>query len=180
MRSNRSKECFILWNSKLEFLKEAIDLNPFGSDKFVWNDIGNVRNPFIKEVISAYPKSVCVSEDKVDITVIRNPGLSAAMLEKIHVYRSSGGNVPCFQNEILLSGSIFGSSAETLLKFHTAFYKMFDYYLSENKFIGCDQQIMASILLTNPELFNLIDPYKVGLPKGVDPWFSLQFFYISA
>ena len=38
-RQIRTKECYMIWNSKMSLVKEAIELNPFGSDKFIWNDI---------------------------------------------------------------------------------------------------------------------------------------------
>lgn len=181
VRSRRSKDCFVLWNSKLEFLRETIDWNPFGSDKFVWNDMGNVRNPHIRDIISVYPKSDCISEDKVDIVLIANTVENPNnQMKNIELYRKqllAGGKVPCFQNEIIFSGSIFGSSAATLLKMHKLFYEMFDYYLSENKFIGCDQQIMASVFVAHPELFNLVDPRNVRLHPGINPWFCLQYYY---
>jgi hypothetical protein len=40
----------MIWNSKLALVREAIIQNPFGSDKFVWNDIGSLRESrFIHE-----------------------------------------------------------------------------------------------------------------------------------
>jgi len=51
----RNKECYIIWNSKMNFVKEAITLNPFNSDKFVWNDIGSMRNQYFSYFISHYP-----------------------------------------------------------------------------------------------------------------------------
>tara|TARA_B110001450_G_C17360945_1_gene375495 strand:- start:30 stop:203 length:174 start_codon:yes stop_codon:yes gene_type:complete len=42
-KCGRSIGCYVLWNSKFQFLKEAIDINPFKSNKFIWNDIGSMR-----------------------------------------------------------------------------------------------------------------------------------------
>lgn len=181
VRARRSKECFVLWNSKLEFLRETIDRNPFGSDKFVWNDIGNVRDSNIRDIFTVYPKSDYISADKIDIVLIanavENPNNQMKNIEMYREQLSHGGIVPCFQNEIIFSGSIFGSSAATLMKMHTLFYEMFEYYLREGKFIGCDQQIMASVLVVHPELFNLVDPTVVKLHRGINPWFGLQSYY---
>jgi hypothetical protein len=181
VRARRNKGCFVLWNSKMEFLREAIAWNPFGSDKFVWNDIGNVRNSNIRDIFSVYPKSDYISDDKIDIVLIANAVENPNnQMKKLEMYRDQlyqEGKVPCFQNDIIFSGSVFGSSARTLQKMHTLFYEMFEYYLREGKFIGCDQQIMASIFVVHPELFNLVDPTVVKLHRGINPWFGLQSYY---
>ena len=54
-KCGRKRGCYILWNSKFDLLKEAIELNPFNSDKFIWNDIGNVRDQRIVPLLKNYP-----------------------------------------------------------------------------------------------------------------------------
>ena len=49
----------------------------------------------------------------------------------------------------------------------------FDIYVANNKFIGCDQQIIASIYLKNKELFNTITPNNII----IDKWFWLYYYY---
>ena len=70
----RTKECYMIWNSKLSLVREAIILNPFGSDKFVWNDIGSLRDiSFVYEnymQILKYPRYENISSGKIDIVLI--------------------------------------------------------------------------------------------------------------
>ena len=64
----RTIGCYILWNSKFQFLKESIDINPFNSDKFVWNDIGSMRRNCYTELLKNYPnynKIGCFSKTKI-------------------------------------------------------------------------------------------------------------------
>jgi hypothetical protein len=84
-----------------------------------------------------------------------------------------------FQNSVHLSGSIFGSDKQTILILHKLFYEMFDIYLKNDKFIGCDQQILNSVYCNCPNLFNLIDhrDTKHNIPSWVDPWFCLYSYY---
>ena len=65
----RTKECYIIWNSKMNFVKEAIELNPFNSDKFVWTDIGCLRDKRYCKLISNYPLYKNISSDKLDIVL---------------------------------------------------------------------------------------------------------------
>lgn len=163
-REIRTKECYMIWNSKLSLIQEAIKLNPFGSDKFIWNDIGSLRDiNFIYNNYSnlvQYPKYEYISKDKIDIILInafQNP-------EQL-----------IFQNEIHLSGAIFGGGLEPLKKLIDLFNQNFDFYLNNGYFIGCDQQILATCYQQAPTLFNLILPdYSEQI---IDKWFYLYYHY---
>lgn len=163
-RNIRTKECYMIWNSKMALVKEAITLNPFGSDKFVWNDIGSMRDVrFIHENYSKminYPLYSNVSQDKIDIVLVED------------------FNVPdqyIFQNEVHLSGAIFGGGLEVFLKVIDLFYSNFNMYLEKGYFIGCDQQILATCARQHPELFNLINPDHSN--HIIDKWFYLYHHY---
>jgi hypothetical protein len=168
--TGRTKECYVLWNSKLDFLKETIELNPFSSDKFIWIDIGSVRTSDIIKYLMTFPIYDNVSNEKIDIVCIQN---------------FSNHNQKFFRDEIHLGG-LYGGGIECILKFHELFYKKFQEYLENNQFIGCDQQIISSIYLENKDLFNVIDPYTnsytengnlVPHQNNIDVWFYLLYYY---
>ena len=156
----RTKECYVIWNSKMNFLKEAIELNPFQSDKFVWTDIGCLRDKRYCNYIANYPLYKNISNDKLDIVLIKP---------------YTNLNQCVFQNEVHLEGAIFGSSKVTLLKIITLYYHYFDKYVSKKLFIGCDQQILSSIYTQHKDLFNLIVPNK----NCINEWFYLWFHYLK-
>ena len=156
----RTKECYVIWNSKMNFLKEAIELNPFKSDKFVWTDIGCLRDKRYCNYIANYPLYKNISNDKLDIVLIKP-------------YTNLNQSV--FQNEVHLAGAIFGSSKEILLKIIPLYYHYFNEYISKNLFIGCDQQILSSVYTQHKELFNVITPNK----NCINEWFYLWFYYLK-
>ena len=63
-KCGRGKGCYLLWNSKFQFMKEAIDMNVYQSEYFIWNDIGNVRDNRIIPFLETYPKVERISRDK--------------------------------------------------------------------------------------------------------------------
>jgi hypothetical protein len=155
----RGVDCYKIWNSKFSFLKEAIALDPFHTEYFIWNDMGNVRQENILPYLSKYPSSNKISRDQLDIVL-----LNGFREPKIF-----------YQNEVHFSGSMFGSHKETLLELHDLFYFYFDLYLKKGYFIGCDQQIMATLFVQHHERVNAIFP----LDTHVDPWFYLYEYYSS-
>lgn len=153
--SGRSIDCYKIWNSKCDFLKLAINYNFFNSTNFVWNDIGNVRNKTTISALQKYrPSNNNISSTKIDI-VLLNKNINNA-----HKY---------FKDCIHFSGSMFGGTKDTILMFHTLFYKMFDDYVANNQFIGCDQQIITSIYLA----YNYIINPVYANSNDIDPWFFL-------
>lgn len=168
--TNRTYQCYVLWNSKLNFIKETVELNPFNTDKFMWLDIGAVRTSDIFTYLSTFPKYENISINKIDIV----------MIEDYQNY-----NQKFFQDEIHLGG-LYGGGIDILLKFHELFYMKFDEYLENNKFIGCDQQIISSVYLENNHLFNIINPNNdcytesnklIPVMKNIDIWFYLLYYY---
>ena len=127
-------------------------MNPFNSDKFIWNDIGSMRDDNYYKNIVNYPQYDKVSKDKLDIVLLRDYNNTSQMF---------------FHEEVHLSGSIFGGGKEIILKLHKLFYIYFEIYVRNNKFIGCDQQIMSTLFLKNRESFNQVKPiYRI-----IDEWF---------
>jgi len=155
----RTKECYIIWNSKMNFVKEAIEINPFNSDKFVWTDIGCLRDKRYCNYISNYPLYKNISYDKLDIVLIK-PFYNPSQL--------------IFQNEVHLAGAIFGTSKETFQKIIPLYYYYFNEYIKNNLFIGCDQQILSTVYTQHKVLFNLIIPNK----NCINEWFYLWFHYL--
>lgn len=153
--SGRTKECYIIWNSKMRLLKEAMEINPFGSQTFVWNDIGSLRSPF---KLNSYPSNV--SKDELDIVMIAPYQSSEQMY---------------FQNEIHLSASLFGGGIEPIKFLHDKYYECMKDYIDKGLFVGCDQQILSTLLMQYPEKFNIVIPQD----QSIDPWFYMYKYYTS-
>ena len=78
-----------------------------------------------------------------------------------------------FQDDIHFSGAIYGGGVNAFEKFIKLYYNKFDEYLKNEKFIGCDQQIISSVFLENDELINTVFTYE----QNKDPWFYLINYY---
>ena len=156
----RTKECYIIWNSKMQFVKEAIEINPFNSEKFIWNDIGSMRDDAFCNQLAKYPLENRISNDKMDIVIIQE-------------FDDRDYKKKYFQNMVRLSGSIFGAHKTIFLQIIDLYYKYFDEYLKKRLFIGCDQQILATLYICLPHLFNLIRP-EIDI---IDKWFYLYYHY---
>lgn len=156
--SGRTISCYKIWNSKFDMLKEAIEINPFKSDKFIWNDIGNMRNINNINLLKNYPVFHKISDNKLDIILLNN---------------FKNENQIFFNNEIHFSGSIFGGHKDLILELHKLYYIYFELYVTNNKFIGCDQQIISTIYLKNKNMFNCVYPKN----DVIDPWFYLYKHY---
>jgi hypothetical protein len=150
---NRTKECYIIWNSKFNFLKEAIELNPFKTDNFIWNDIGSLRD---NREINNYPNQLKISKNKLDI-ILLDSSINNFLNKEIY-----------FKDSIFFSGAMFGGNKEIILKINLLYYNKFEDYVKNNKFIGCDQQIISSVYIQNQSLFN---------PILNNDWFYLYDYY---
>lgn len=168
--TGRTYQCYILWNSKLDFLKEAIETNPFNSDKFMWLDIGSIRTQDTIDILKTFPTYENISKNKIDI---------------VYLKKIDNQNQKFFQDEIHFGG-LYGGGIEPILKFHELFYKKFQEYVNNNRFIGCDQQIISSVYLENKDLFNAINPHcdnltennkLIPIKMNIDVWFYLIYYY---
>lgn len=160
----RTIECYLIWNSKLWFIKQAMERNIYKSDKYVWIDIGSFRNnnPSVcASVLENFPSYDRVSNDKIDITLIR-PYLPHEMNQLI------------FFNSVHLGG-MFGGGIRAIHQLYELFYESLHLYLSKKHFAGCDQQILSTCYMRNPKLFNLVtkkNPHELW-----DIWFYLYKYW---
>jgi hypothetical protein len=155
----RTIECYLIWNSKLIFLKEAIERNIYGSDKYVWVDIGSYRTTVTGSTLNKlehFPRYENISNnDKVDIVLV-------------HPYAEEEMNQVIFHNTVHLGG-MFGGNTSAINRLYRQFYKALDIYICGRCFAGCDQQILSTCYVHNQEMFNLIIPDS----KQGNVWFYL-------
>jgi len=159
--TGRGIYCYLIWNSKINMVMEAIEKNPFQSDKFIWNDIGNIRKTDLEIDLSIYPRHEKISQNKIDIICIND-------------FNINDFNKKYFKDEIHISGSIFGGSTEAWKTFYKIYYEIMDNYIINNQFIGCDQQLISSCYICQSDLFNLIKPIHFKY----DQWFYLYEYYV--
>lgn len=160
----RTIECYLIWNSKLWFIKEAMERNVYGSDKYVWIDIGSFRNNDVNvcaDILDNFPAYEKVSHDKIDIMLI-------------HPYLPHEMNNFVFFNTVHLGG-MFGGGIYAIRELYELFYSSLYFYLSNKHFAGCDQQILSTCYIRNKNLFNLVT--KKNSHDTWDVWFYLYKYW---
>lgn len=157
-RAIHSIELYLIWNEKSNFLRRAIEANPFFSKKFVWCDIGCFRRPnteFVK-----WPNPDRVTDNKITLMIVE-PFTEDEMRT----------DLPLFQYKNRISASIFAGDKDTLIRWHQIYYGMLEHYIQIGRFIGKDQSIMNNVYLVNRDMCELVR-YQPG--RG-DIWFYLQY-----
>lgn len=159
-----SIELYMIWNEKSNFIKRAIDINPFNTDYFYWTDIGAFRNSQLNDRYANYPiKKV----DKIVLLNIEHFTMGEILIDGIDSR---------FQHKNRIGGGIFGGHKDKCLEWWLLYYKMLDTFFDKNIFAGKDQSIMAFVYLNNKELVELVRPSQNYL---LDPWFYLEDYLID-
>jgi hypothetical protein len=145
-RIGHSVELYMVWCEKSNFLKKTIMDNPFGTEYFLWVDIGCFREPnhkYIKWPLDTRMKTI--------------PPGRVLLCE---VYPFTVAELRCNRFEMLpdytyvnrIGGTIFGGSRETLLVWWEKYYGMVEAFIGANRLIIKDQTIMNSVYLLNRDL----------------------------
>jgi hypothetical protein len=155
---------YMIWSEKSNFMKRAIELDPFNTDYFLWVDIGCFRRPNTEYINWPNPKKI----DNLDKTNVLLLLVQPFTREEWNC--SSRETLPLFQFANRIGGTMFGGGKDILLKWHEKYYEMLEYFISIKRFIGKDQSIMNSVYLLNKDMCELVN-WQPGCP---DHWFYLQ------
>jgi glycosyltransferase involved in cell wall biosynthesis len=166
--ASHTPELYAMWYEKKEFVQRAISWNPFGSSTFVWCDAGIGRYPEWIPLIQGFPAPERVPRGKMLVLQIDpfTPEDSVARTDGIR-----GGG---WDKRSTIGGGILASDIEGWNRWNKAYDAMFMRYYLAGRFIGKDQNIMASMILEDPGL-----AIQVKRPEGLGPiqgWFYLLFF----
>ena len=147
---------YLIWNEKIEFVKKAIELNPFNTDNFLYCDAGYFRNQSYihwpnPKIINKLPKN------KVSYFLIcpfTKNELKCNKFEKLPTF-DHGRN----KNDmgVRFAGGIFYCHQDFFPIWYKLYYKFLEKFSKSNKFMGKDQSIINSIYLIKPNLFNVIN-----------------------
>lgn len=158
---------YMIWNEKLNFIKKAIDINPFNSNYYCWCDIGYLRNKaYIPLYMHNFPNIEKLTEDKI------------YMLNIDYNFTSEDFKDP-FNNKFrYLSNTIGGGfiigKKELIIQMADIYYnKIIPFYINNNLFIGKDQTLYVSLYLLFPNLIKLIKGHNDNyyIPNCELKWF---------
>lgn len=155
---------YMVWSEKSNFLKRAIDMDPFRSDYFIWVDIGCFRVPNTRYLQWPNPEKINgLDKTKVlllSVVPFTSEELGCRTLEQL----------PSFQFLNRIGAPILGGGKNALLEWHRKYYEMLEYFITIHRFIGKDQSIMNSVYLLNREMCHLVN----WVPGCPNEWFYLQ------
>lgn len=149
---------YTIWNSKVNFVEESIQINPFQTRYFLWCDIGAFR----QGPVNGFITNNFFPPNKVYLQSVQR------LKNTDKLFR---GNIPpSGWKEDRIVGEFWGGEKEACLKWIYAYKLTLNKYLKKSYFAGKEQNVMLSTYLDHPELA------EVALPtcKG-DQWFcSIQ------
>jgi hypothetical protein len=157
-------DLYKIWYEKKEFVKRAIDLNPFNHTYFVWTDAGIVRNIHTAQLIKNYPVVERIPPNQI---LLLNVEPFTQADSKIHPDKITGN----FLTKNRIGGGIIAASKTMWLRWDALYNSTFQRYQQANRFVGKDQSLMATIVLENKDQIALISPSKFIC----EPWFYLLY-----
>ena len=160
-------ELYALWYEKKEFVARAINSNPFFSNEFVWCDAGIGRYPEWNSKIQGFPARGFIPRGKMLLLEI-DPLQEYDWRPDDHGIRGE------FTGRATFGGGILASDINGWNRWSMAYDAMLARYLLAGRFIGKDQNIMASMILEQPDLALVVRrPQNMAATQR---WFYLLFF----
>ena len=139
---HKSYQLFWIWLSKSWCVSEAIRLNFFESDLFVWSDIGCFRDGKYNTKMMIQHRNQVPPNEMIQMAHHKpNPPKEVLFNDK---YKHK----PNFYH----SGSQFAAYKDTWAKFHKYFLETIDAFLDNNMIILEDQAVLQSVCLQHPEI----------------------------
>jgi len=154
---------YMIWSEKSNFLKRAVEMDPFNTDYFLWVDIGCFRR---KNTDYIQWPNIHEGVPLNKVLLLQVEPFQSDELEQATTKES----LPLYQFNNRIGGTIFGGGKEVLLQWHDKYYDMLEYFIKIRRFIGKDQSIMNSVYLLNREMCKIVDWRK----PCHDKWFYLQ------
>ena len=152
----------LLYSEKSKFIEKAINLNK-DVNWFIWCDIGCFREK--KEI--CFPVVSHLDSDKITLLQIKN--FKRKELKSDYIFFA--------EKQVRIGGGVQAATKKTWQKWISLYDKMFTFY-SKNATVNCDQGLLASIIIKNTELVNLVKAKKTKITK--DKWFYLLEYCSSA
>ncbi|KAG8907587.1 hypothetical protein FRB99_003511 [Tulasnella sp. 403] len=199
-KSRHNPALYATWNAKAWLLQHAAERYGGNATKwFFWLDAGALREthtfthwPDLARVEEVFMEGSKVSHKPVEdlfFIPIWNPPDDSPF---VHGWKQENG--PMVQYK-MSEGSMFGGQLPAVKWWAATFYALHDRYLSDNKFVGKDQNIFNTIMFLNPSRILTVWPRdprhgieadrSENLPEvdtrqcTWDPWYYFVFWLAS-
>lgn len=173
---NHSRELYMIWNEKINLLKISTEKNPYGTEWFLWCDMGSLR------------QSIFDKENFKNSSMLKNLDIHKTYFFRIPytgVYRDK-----CFLNNLnkylirrcdlkIIQGGFILTNLSTCSKVHKEYYNLLDEKYNLNLFIGKDQYIYLSLVLQSI-FIQVIEIYHHKFIQSFnDDWFFVYPFMLG-
>ncbi len=167
---NISYELHMIWNEKVNFVKQTIESKFFDSEYYCWCDIGYFRcnkDNIRREEIKNFPNNEKIkklNKNKIYYGLVNNDDKYMRILEDIVNNKTE---IP--GNQVSIAGGFFILHKNKIDYWYNIYYKKLEEYFINKKLIKDDQIIIVDCILNkeNRNDFELIQNYD----KYFDSWF---------
>jgi hypothetical protein len=146
-------ELYKIWFEKNEFVRRAIELNPYNHTDFVWTDAGCCRSEGIVNIVKNYPVASRIPTDKIIILNI----MPFTVNDEKPEYKNGIEFIGGIAQKPRLGANIIAGSIDKWKEYTSLYYKTLDKYIKANIFWGKDQDIMKTLFLENRSILSLIE-----------------------
>lgn len=164
-----SPELYKVWYEKKEFVKRAIELNPFGHSTYVWADAGLIRNPEICDLVKdRFPVTERIPTDRM---LLFNWWPYVLADEKDITFP---GNIVIkrpYASPRIMAGILAGSKA-AWARWDTLYDNCTERMIKAGLFVGKEQNVMGVVAIEAKNAVSLLDLRKIS----PEPWFYLLLY----
>jgi hypothetical protein len=139
-----SPELYIIWAEKVKFVNEAIKLDPYKSEFFIWTDIGIIRED--EYLDTKYHANTHMVSNKMSFFSIADFS-TTDIITKAPKY-----------SDIRMAGNVQIGDKFAWKLYNHLWDKIIESYLEKSFMITNDQAIIGAVILTYPEIARIIYP----------------------
>jgi hypothetical protein len=174
-------ELNMLWNEKINFVKEAIDKNIFDTEFYGWCDIGYFRCrkniDISKELVKKWPNKDKINQLNKDKIYYCRVCFTHILSFYARIILNKGiNNLPKKQippNQVSIAGGFFLMHKKNIDWYHETYYNLLKCYFNNNYLIKDDQILVLDTIISNLKKFALIEQ-----KDGYDRWFGFQTYLL--
>ena len=156
-------ELYKIWFEKNEFVKRAIELNPFDHTDFVWVDAGICRTESLLNLIKGFPVASRIPTDRIMLLNV----MPFSQKDDIPSYAGGHTFIGGTVSKPRIGGGIIAGSIGSWKDYMNLFNTTLEKYKAAGLFWGKDQDIMKTIVLENRSSVSLIEVK----PIAQEAWF---------
>lgn len=164
-------ELYKVWYEKAEFVRKAIELNPFGHSIFLWTDAGILRSEGLATLVPEFPVVSRIPVDRILVLNIIPFTKRDNLLIEVDGQTFVGGG----EDKPRIGGGVVAASAALWATYIEKYHSLIERFSKTSLFWGKEQTIMKTMYLENKNLFSFIQVH----PAAPEPWFY-SLLYLGA